>query len=274
MQTTGDEIANMRAALEWYRDMGVDIALGDEPVDRFAAPKASLPPAAIATPHPFVPEESGQQKPVVAQSHHQPETHNVEDAKKLAAAAKNLEELRGSMAAFEGCPLRFRATNMVFADGNPQADLMFVGEAPGRDEDIQGLPFVGRSGQLLDRILGSIQLDREKVFIANTLPWRPPGNRNPTPAEITVCLPFLERQIELVSPKIIVTLGGAAAKTLFKTDQGILRLRGKWRTLEIGAHKCEALATLHPAYLLRQPAQKSLVWRDMLALKNKLSQSS
>ena len=269
MHATGDEIANMRAALEWYRDMGVDIALGDEPVDRFATPKAAVPPAAIATPQVATP-----QAPAVTQSHHQPETHNVEDAKKLATAAKTLEELRSSMETFEGCPLKFRATNMVFADGNPQAELMFVGEAPGREEDMQGVPFVGRSGQLLDRILASIQLDREKVFIANTLPWRPPGNRNPTPAETAVCLPFLERQIELVSPKIIVTLGGAAAKTLFNTDQGILRLRGKWRELEIGGHKCEAIATLHPAYLLRQPAQKSLVWRDMLALKAKLSVAS
>lgn len=266
MQATSEEIANMRAALEWYRDMGVDIALGDEPIDRFAAPKAPVPQTSK-----IAPEVTTPAAPAVAQSHQQPETHNVDEAKKLASSAENLDALRAAMEKFEGCPLKFRATNMVFADGNPDADLMFVGEAPGRDEDMQGVPFVGRSGQLLDRILASIDLDREKVFIANTLPWRPPGNRNPTPAETAVCLPFLERQIELVSPKIIVTLGGAAAKTLFSTDQGILRLRGKWRELEIGAHKCEAIATLHPAYLLRQPAQKALVWHDMLNLKAKLA---
>src|SRR5690606_18551324 len=150
---------------------------------------------------------------------------------------------------------------------NPEARIMFVGEAPGREEDLQGKPFVGRSGQLLDRMLKAIGLDRGSVYIANTLPWRPPGNRTPAPSEVAVCLPFLHRQIELVAPDILVPLGGSAASHLFETSVGITKIRGQWHELTINGHAMKALATLHPAYLLRQPALKRLAWTDLLAIK-------
>src|SRR5690606_41650696 len=160
---------------------------------------------------------------------------------------------------------------MVFADGNPQANVMFVGEAPGRDEDLEGKPFVGRSGQLLDRMLSAIGLDRSSAYISNVIPWRPPGNRAPTPQETEICRPFIERHIELVKPKVLVHLGGASAKTLLNTTEGILRLRGNWRIYS-GAAGLEipAMPTLHPAYLLRTPAHKRLAWRDFLEVKMKL----
>ena len=274
MQSNGDENLRMRAALEWYSAMGVDIALVDEPIDRFTTSSVQHSNAPKVQTKADVSTSTNAPRPPVAQIHMQPETHNVEQAQKLARAADSLETLRAAMENFDGCPLKHRATNLVFADGDPDAQVMLVGEAPGREEDMQGTPFVGSSGDLLDRILASIGLDRGKVLIANTLPWRPPGNRNPTPAETAVCLPFLVRQIELVAPKVIITLGGAASKTLFETDMGILRLRGKWRELNIGSHSCAAMATLHPAYLLKQPAQKALVWRDVLSLRSKLAELS
>jgi len=190
----------------------------------------------------------------------------------LAAAAATMDALATAMADFDGCALKLRATQLVFGDGNPEADIMLIGEAPGREEDLQGKPFVGRSGQLLDKMLAAIGLDRTKVFIANTVPWRPPGNRTPTPAEIATCLPFLHRQIELVAPKIILTLGAPAAQTMFETTRSISRLRGQWQDIDIGALSIRALPTLHPAFLLRQPAQKQLAWRDMLSLRHALDE--
>jgi len=267
---------DLRGALEWYSAMGVDLAVGDEPIDHFAAKKpevttpqqSSSVPAAIGAP--LSAPASPQATP--AQSHAQPASHNVEEAQELSSSAKSLEELRAVMENFDGCPLKHRATNLVFGEGKHDAQVMFVGEAPERDEDMQGQPFVGRTGDLLSRMLSSIGLNRENIFIANALPWRPPGNRNATPAETAVCLPFLNRQIELVAPDIIITLGGGSSKTLFNTTDGILRLRGKWRELEAGKHKCQAMATLHPAYLLKQPAQKALVWKDLLSLKAKIAE--
>jgi DNA polymerase len=147
---------------------------------------------------------------------------------------------------------------------------MLVGEAPGSEEDLQGKPFVGRAGQLLDRMLGAIGLDRTKVFIVNTVPWRPPGNREPSPEEMALCEPFLHRQVELVAPKLLVTLGNVPTKALFSTSSGITRMRGQWKDVVVGTHAVPALAMLHPAYLLRQPAQKALAWRDMLALKQRM----
>ncbi len=191
-------------------------------------------------------------------------------AREAAASAETLDALRQSLAGFEGCNLRFTATNLVFADGNPEARVMFVGEAPGMEEDLQGLPFVGRSGQLLDRMLQAIGLDRTSAYIANVVPWRPPGNRTPTPQETEICRPFIHRQIALVDPDVLVLLGGAAAKQLLQTSEGILRLRGKWRSYDTGTRTIRALATLHPAYLLRQPLQKKLAWRDLLSLKEAL----
>lgn len=252
------------AALDWYVAAGVDIAVGEAPVDRFAQ-SSIKPPSTAMRPLPAQPEPAVQSPAPAA-----PATMAEADpdaARALAASAQSLDELRVMLAEFDGCGLKLRATNLVFADGNPEADIMLVGEAPGREEDLQGKPFVGRSGQLLDRMLGAIGLDRTGVYIANTVPWRPPGNRTPSPQEVAVCLPFLYRQIELVAPKVLVALGGASASTLFETDTGITRLRGQWRDLTIGQHTMRAVATLHPAYLLRQPAAKRLAWQDLLAIR-------
>jgi DNA polymerase len=176
------------------------------------------------------------------------------------------------LAAFEGCALKQTATNLVFADGNPDSGLMLIGEAPGADEDRLGLPFVGVSGRLLDRMLAAIGRDRTGTYITNILPWRPPGNRQPTPAEMAMCLPFVQRHVELVRPRIIVLIGGTSAKTLLGTAEGIMRLRGRWFDYRSPglARPIPALATFHPAYLLRSPAQKREAWRDFLALKKKI----
>lgn len=249
------------SALEWYSAVGVDIAVGEVPIDRFAQsaqPVARPPLPQKANAAPAAPAVVTAPSPAEA---------DPDAARALAAQADSLEALKTLLGAFDGCGLKLRATNLVFSDGNPDAEIMLVGEAPGREEDLEGKPFVGRSGQLLDRMLGAIGLDRSTVYIANTVPWRPPGNRTPAPSEVAVCLPFLHRQIELVAPKVLIALGGAASATLFETDTGITRLRGQWRDLTIGSHSMRAMATLHPAYLLRQPAAKKLAWQDMLALK-------
>jgi DNA polymerase len=192
------------------------------------------------------------------------------EARSLAAGAQSLDELEAIMRAYDGCGLKLRATQLVFADGNPQAEIMLIGEAPGAEEDRQGKPFVGKSGQLLDRMLRAIGLDRTKVYIANTVPWRPPGNRTPTPEEIALCLPFLHRQVELVAPRIVVTLGGPAMQTVFQTSVGIIKMRGKWSEVVIGNHPVQGMPTLHPAYLLRNPPAKQQAWRDLLSLKMKM----
>ncbi|MCH9014045.1 MAG: uracil-DNA glycosylase, partial [Proteobacteria bacterium] len=193
-------------------------------------------------------------------------------ARGLAQAAGTLDQLKAALAGFEGCALKQTAMNLVFADGNPKARLMIFGEGPGADEDRQGLPFVGVSGQLLDRMLAAIGLDRSSVYITNLLSWRPPGNRTPTSTEIAACLPFVERHIELVDPQVLLLAGGISAKTLLGRSEGILKLRGHWAHYQHAgmARPIPALASLHPAYLLRQPAQKRLAWRDFLALKEAL----
>lgn len=188
---------------------------------------------------------------------------------------KTLDELEALLRGFEGCGLRFTAKNLVFADGNPQARVMFVGEAPGADEDRIGKPFMGRSGQLLDRMMAAIGLDRTSAYISNVVPWRPPGNRNPTPQEISICRPFVERQIELANPDILVCLGAPATQTLTGTKDGILKARGRFYPYRLGdGREIRALATLHPAYLLRQPVQKRLAWRDFRMLKSALDGSA
>ncbi len=192
-------------------------------------------------------------------------------ARARAREATTLEELHHILEGFEGCPLRFTAKNLCFADGNPEARVMFIGEAPGADEDIQGKPFVGRAGKLLDKMLAAIGLDRSSAYITNVVYWRPPGNRTPTPQETQVCRPFIERQIELADPDILVFLGGAAAKEMLKRSEGILKMRGKWFDFDTGKRTVKAIATLHPAYLLRQPGQKRLAWRDFLAIKKALT---
>jgi DNA polymerase len=191
-------------------------------------------------------------------------------ARQAAATAETLDALRATLAGFEGCNLRLTATNLVFADGNPEARVMFAGEAPGFEEDIQGLPFVGRSGQLLDRMMAAIGLDRTSAYIANVIPWRPPGNRTPTPQETEICRPFIERQIALVDPDFLVLLGGSASNQILRTSQAISKLRGRWRDYDTGKRTIRAIATLHPAYLLRTPAQKRYAWRDFLMLKTAL----
>lgn len=175
--------------------------------------------------------------------------------------------LVGSLNAFDGCGLKATAKSTCVFRGAEQARVMIIGEAPGRDEDLEGRPFVGRAGQLLDRMLAAIDLDETSVHITNVVYWRPPGNRTPTPQETQICRPFLERQVELVAPEVVLLLGGAAAKAIFDTQEGIMRLRGKWRNIEIGSHQVRAMATLHPAYLLRTPAAKRLAWRDLLTIK-------
>ncbi|WP_238298415.1 uracil-DNA glycosylase, partial [Methylobacterium soli] len=189
------------------------------------------------------------------------------DARARAKETRSLEELVALLAGFDGCPLKFTAKNLVFADGNPASRLMFVGEAPGADEDRIGKPFMGRSGQLLDRMMRAIGLDRSSAYIANIVPWRPPGNRNPTPQEVSICKPFVERQIELADPDLIVCLGSPATQALTGTKDGILKARGRFYPYRVGSREIRVLATLHPAYLLRQPVQKRLAWRDFRMLR-------
>jgi DNA polymerase len=251
--------AEALAVLEWYRTAGVDVAVGDEPVDRFATSAAA--PAKRVLPMAAGTAAASPPAPVA------PLTVNPDETRAIAAAAGSLEALRAAMDAYDGCALKHRATQLVFADGNPESQIMLVGEGPGEQEDRQGKPFVGRAGQLLDRMLAAIGLDRTKVYIANMVPWRPPGNRNPTPDELAQCAPFLHRQVELVNPKLLVTLGNVPTQALFATSQGITRMRGQWKTLEIGAWAGPVLPTLHPAFLLRTPSAKAQAWKDMLSLK-------
>jgi len=253
----------MLAVLDWYRAAGVDIAVGEEPVDRFA----QRTPQRVTTPPPVgvsqqVPERPAAEAPMLG--------GDPSEARSLAGSARSLDELQAILGRYDGCGLKLRATQLVFADGNPEAEIMLIGEAPGAEEDRQGKPFVGKSGQLLDRMLGAIGLDRSKVYIANTVPWRPPGNRTPTPEEMALCLPFLHRQVELVAPRLVMTLGGPAMQTVFSTTNGIIKMRGKWSSVSIGNHTTDAIPTLHPAYLLRNPAAKQQAWRDMLSLKLKM----
>lgn len=241
-------------------DAGVDAIVGDAPVNRLAAaPESPRAPPAMAAPG-RVPASSASAAPEA-------------DARLRAEAAnaQTLDELRALMEAYEGCALKKTATQLVFADGTPGARIMLVGEAPGRDEDLQGKPFVGRSGQMLDRMLAAIGLDRTSVYIANTVPWRPPGNRPPTPEETEQCRPFILRQIALAAPQMLVLVGGQAAKAILNAPTGIMQMRGNWVDAEISESlSLPALPTLHPAYLLRNPAHKRLAWSDMLALKRRL----
>lgn len=252
--------------------MGVDVALDDVPHDRFAesrAGKAARREAAPAlAPAPAAPPQASETGRRAAREPAPTVPAGVIEASAQDAAttAKTLDELRDRLLAFDGCGLKATATQLVFGDGNPSAEIMFVGEAPGADEDRQGVPFVGRAGQLLDKMLAAIGLDRSKVYIANVVPWRPPGNRTPTPLETAACLPFTRRQIELVGPEILVCLGAAAAQTLLGGKDGIMRMRGRWFPYMAGHKEIRALAMLHPAYLLRQSAQKKLAWQDLRML--------
>lgn len=275
-----------QSALEWYVDQGVDEALDDAPIDRTqikAVPMPMAAPAPSVSVQPnasIMPEITAQAAaPLLGKSDAR------EEAVKLAAAASTLEELKEAIAEFEGLSLKKTATNLVFSDGNPEAPIMLVGEAPGADEDRIGKPFVGQSGELLDRILKCINLGRAEedtqkaVYIANILNWRPPGNRTPSPAEIEVSLPFIEKHIALVKPKILILCGGVPAKALLGRTEGISRLRKTWhdykpQTKELGSEisPISAIATYHPDYLLSTPGQKKAVWADMLSIDQKLKE--
>ncbi|HKY96168.1 MAG TPA: uracil-DNA glycosylase [Kiloniellales bacterium] len=250
--------AEALAWLAWQAEMGADEALEERARDRFAEPpvRIAAPPAPVSVAAPAVAR-------LVAVD------EALASARAMAAAAGDLAALKTALQRFEGCGLKATATNLVFADGNPESRVMLVGEAPGAEEDRQGKPFVGVSGQLLDRMLACVGLDRTTAYITNVLFWRPPGNRTPTPAEIAACLPFVERHIALVRPTHLLLLGGMSAKTLLNTGEGILRLRGKWTTLQPGGldYAVPTLPTLHPAFLLRQPAQKRQAWRDLVAFR-------
>lgn len=249
--------ARVASLLRWYVEAGVDEAVGEQPVDRYHV------------------SDSPAQMPPIRPAESQPPRVRIDTESKTSTpiAALSLDELRNALEGFEGCPLSRTATNLVFGDGSVHAKVVLIGEAPGAEEDRQGLPFVGPSGRLLDRMLASIGLERSSVFISNTVFWRPPGNRAPTSQEIAVCMPFVERIIELISPRLLVALGGPAAAALLGEKESVGRLRGRWFVFQTARmdQPVPATALYHPAYLLRSPAQKRLAWRDLLTIKKRLS---
>jgi len=262
-----DAPASARQLLDFYLEAGADALIGEEPVDRFAEP-APVSRTVPAAPAPSKPDRVPL-VPAAAPAPAAPDAAATE-AREAARSARTLDELRAILERFDGCALKATASRLVFSDGNPEARVMLVGEAPGRDEDIEGVPFVGRSGKLLDLMLAAIGLDRSSVYIANVVPWRPPGNRTPTPQETQICLPFITRQIELADPDVLVCLGGPSAQTLLG-QSGITKIRGRWFTFHSGAREIRAMPTFHPAFLLRSPLQKRFAWRDFLAIKKALS---
>jgi uracil-DNA glycosylase len=271
--------AAARALLEWQIAMGADEAIGEVAIDRLAPP-----PAATLSPHAPLPNlapQAGEGRagilpaarplvapPAVAES----QGDAAQSARTLAAGADSIDALGALVAQFDGCALKRTATSTVFIDGNPMAGVMIVGEAPGADEDRLGRPFVGRAGQLLDRMLASIGLDRTMVQITNVIYWRPPGNRKPTSAEIAACLPFVLRHVALARPRVLVLAGGTAASALLPTGEGITRLRGRWFDLAVPGldRPVPTLPMFHPAFLLRAPERKREAWRDLLALRARL----
>ena len=273
---TAEPAPTLSQLLAFYLEAGVDCAMSDAPVDRLSDSDAARRGENALS------GEAGPTRPprpvgvtVVAPAAEplpSPEAA-VASAREAARTAASLDELRALLEKFDGCALKATATRLVFADGNPNARIMFVGEAPGREEDIEGLPFVGRSGKLLDRMIAAIGLDRTMVYIANVIPWRPPGNRTPTPQETQICLPFVQRQIELVDPDILVTLGNPSTQTLLSTREGIMKTRGRWFEYHTGTREIRAIATFHPAYLLRSPAYKRHSWQDLRAIAKALQQT-
>ena len=275
--------------LAWYEAMGVDAALEERPLDWLARGDAApgalfnvqasrtgsqrlLPPTPPRAEMPGAPARPSYapSAPTAKPARQFPArapTAPASDTGADLSAARSLAELGALLGSFEGCGLKSTAKNLCFYRGAERARLMIIGEAPGREEDLEGKPFVGRAGMLLDKMLAAIGMGEADVHITNIVYWRPPGNRTPTPQEALACRPFLERQMALVAPKVVLALGGAAAKHLFDVADGIMRIRGKWREVEMGGHKAQAMATLHPAYLLRTPAAKGMAWRDLLAVK-------
>ena len=293
--------ADLAAMLAWYRDMGIDAALSDAPTNwleaggaspgatfrlggaepgsdtartpsRTAEPQArrdsgTTPAARPPARAPVSPASApARQFPTAA-----PDSAAMA-AREIARSAATLEALHQALAGFQGCGLKATAKNLCFYRGNPHAPLMIIGEAPGREEDHEGKPFVGRAGQLLDKMLAAINLGEADVHITNIVYWRPPGNRTPTPQEAQVCRPFLDRQMELVAPKVVLTLGGPATTGVLGVEGGIMKSRGRWREIEINGRAVRAMPTLHPAYLLRTPAAKRLTWRDLLAVRAALAE--
>ena len=295
----------MRELLEFYTASGVDCALEDTPQDRFAetalalvARNTPVAPQSISKPlqtplpvtgnQPVSEAQSGQSVEAAAASRgfdeaparpvqrveKVPVEEIVAAAKALAENANSLEELQIALSSFDGCNLKRLAKNTVFADGNPKAKIMVVGEAPGRDDEYYGLPFSGPAGQFLNQMLGSIGLDRTSVYFAHIVPWRPPGELRPTANVTKMCRPFIERQIELVDPDILVLVGEAAAKNLTGQSENIVQLRGRWTTYKCNDRDMLVMPIFHPDYLLRAPAQKRLAWQDLLTIKRKLDEVS
>lgn len=255
---------NIRDVLEWYTDIGMTVAIGHEPVNH----KQVRARASTATPSTPAAKSEAAALPTVAAVPKQ-----AINSRAIAAACQSIDELRQAIMNFDGCDLKMTATHTVFSDGNPEAKIMIIGEAPGADEDRQGRPFVGLSGQLLDRVLASINLSRaQNIYISNIISWRPPGNRTPTPHEIALCQPFIERHIELIAPKILILVGGVSAKTLLNTNEGIMKLRGRWHEFKTAAMQTpiKTMATYHPAFLLRSPGQKAAVWKDLLLVQEEM----
>lgn len=251
------------ATLAWLVEAGADEATAETPVNRLVGRPAA---SAAVTPMPATPRPAPAK--MAAQG-----GDPLGDALAAAAAANSLDELKAAMEAFEGSALKRGAANTVFADGTPAGGILFIGEAPGRDEDRIGKPFVGRAGQLLDKMLASISLDRSRnCYITNVINWRPPDNRDPSPEEAAICLPFLRRHIELVNPGLIVLLGAVAARHVMGITEGIMKTRGRWLEYRVGANMVPVMPTLHPAYLLRQPAHKKLAWRDLQAMAARMEQ--
>ncbi|MBO5442339.1 MAG: uracil-DNA glycosylase [Alphaproteobacteria bacterium] len=262
-----NENMTLKQILEWYVDAGVDETFGEVPFGKNISEPVSVKiPVSVSKP---VENTVRQATTELAQA-------NItarQNAREMCAKAETLDDLRALVEAFDGCALKLTASKTVFGGGNPASKIMLVGEAPGADEDRIGQPFVGRSGQLLDKMLKAINIDRTSCYITNVLPWRPPGNRTPTDGEIAVCLPFLKRQIELISPEAIVVLGGSAANALLETEEPISRLRGKWLDYKKNdGSVVPVLATFHPAYLLRNSGQKAKAWTDLLRLSKKIIQ--
>jgi DNA polymerase len=261
--------------LRWHLDAGVDETIGDAPVNRYLTPSAppsrpAMPAAAMAGPKPPLPPSPPSLRPTALPAVN---VAPAPSATHIAQACRTLAELKAAVEGYDGCALKGFATRTVFADGHPEAKVMVIGEAPGEDEDRQGLPFVGVSGKLLDRMLAAVDLDRARnAYITNVVFWRPPGNRKPTAEEIALCLPFVQRHIEVLDPALLLLVGGPAASTILANAQGITKLRGKWFEYESPglSRPIPTMATFHPAYLLRSPNQKRLAWRDLLAFKQKL----
>ncbi|ALE04026.1 uracil-DNA glycosylase [Bartonella ancashensis] len=258
--------------LNFYKESGADTALTDTPVNHFHKSHSAENEVKQISDISHNKQTLSSLEQKSTSSYESDKMRFKDSIEEMVKNIKTLDELKSALLSFDGCSLKLTAKNTCFSDGTAGSPLMLIGEAPGREEDIQGIPFVGRAGMLLNKILASIGLTRENVYIANTIPWRPPGNRTPTPREIALCRPFIERQIQLANPRVLVALGGTAVQFFTGTQSGIIRMRGKWLTYETADNiKIPVMPTFHPAYLLRTPSQKKLTWTDFLEVKSFLS---